>query len=142
MLHCRLDEIIIGGFDEAIVLLENIDDGTAALLNISLNSAGKTDIIRCQNKNLQVHQVTELFLINGVNSFEHDDGSSIDSCSFGGTLVRSKIVDWDVNILTIDELVQFLIAKFEIESGGVIEVVIFCVFMILITITVEYTDEN
>ena len=40
--HGWLDEVVVGGFDEAIVLGENVDDSTSALCNISLNLGQKT----------------------------------------------------------------------------------------------------
>ena len=134
MLHRWLNEIVIGGLNKAIVLLEHINNIAATLSDISLDTAGKTDVIRCQDKDLQVHQVTELLLINGVDAFEHDNGGGVDSRRYFGTLVSGEIVDGDVDIFSINEFIQFLIAKFEVKSIRVIEVVIFCVIMIRITI--------
>ena len=41
--HSWLDEVVVGGFDEAIVLGENIDDSASTLCNISLNLRQKTN---------------------------------------------------------------------------------------------------
>lgn len=40
--HSWPDEVVVSGFDEAIVLGENVDDSSSALCNISLNLRQKT----------------------------------------------------------------------------------------------------
>ena len=69
-----------------------------------------------------------------MDAFEHDNGGGVDSRRYFGTLVSGEIVNGDVDIFSINEFIQFLIAKFEVKSIRVIEVVIFCVIMIRITI--------
>ena len=56
ILHRWLDELVVTGFDEAVVLLEDVLDCTATLFDVALNSPGQPDVIIGHHKDLEVHQ--------------------------------------------------------------------------------------
>lgn len=87
MLHGRLNEVIIGRFDEAIILGQHIDNSTTTICDISLNSARKADIIWCEHEDFEVHLLAEPILNDGMNAFKDDDRSAFNCLSHIRTFV-------------------------------------------------------
>ena len=148
ILHSRSDKVIVGGLDEAIVLGQNIDNSSTSISNISLNYASKTrlnslmkltstskaDIVRCQHKDLQVHQLAETIFYDGMNALKDDDWRTLDCFGHGGSFMECKVIGGDHSILSIDQLLQLLVSEVEVKSGWMIEVVVRSVLVLLVPI--------
>jgi len=101
MFHRRLNEVIIGWLDEIAVLREYIDYSTATVTDVALDTSGESDVIGGQNKNFEVHHLTEPFLKNRVNTFKHNNGRCLDHLDLGGALVCREIITRDLAVLAI-----------------------------------------
>lgn len=74
--------------------------------------------------------MSEAFFENGENALENDDWCRFDPLSDFGTLMQSKVVGWDVDFLSGDELFKELVGEVEVERLRVVEVVVACIFVL------------
>ena len=155
ILHGWPDEVVIRWFDEAIVLGQHVDNGATAISNIPLDylkeqdgeqigeekltSAGKTNIIRCEHENLEVHLFAETILNDGMNTFEDNDGSGTHGLRHIGAFVKRKVVSGNLTVFTIDQFGEFLVTEVEVEGRRVIKVVVCGVIVILVPSDSEYS---
>ena len=131
--HGWLDEIIIGGLDKPIVLLENVNNGAPSFFNVPIDTSREADIIGGQHKNLDVHQVAESFFQIGMDAFEENNGRRLHKLGNFGALVQRKVIRWNVHIFSANQSLQLFIRKVKIKGIWMIKVVICSIFVLIIS---------
>ena len=77
VLHGGFNELIIGRFDKPVVLRQHVFYCPAALSDVSLDSATQADVVVRHHKDLQVHQVSEPFLVESEDTLEDEEGLTL-----------------------------------------------------------------
>ena len=90
--HSWPNKVIVGRLDKSVVLLQDIDDRASSFTDISFNSAAKSDIIRCEYKYFEVHEVAKSLLDDSMNTFKDNNGRRINCNGHISTLVRYEVV--------------------------------------------------
>ena len=97
----------------------------------SLTSSRKANIVWCEHEDFKIHQVSEPLLIDGVNSLEDDDRSSLDGHCLAGALMGREVVCGNLCVVAFNELFDLLEGEVKVESVWMVKVVVRSVIMLV-----------
>lgn len=78
MFHCWLDEVIVCWLDMLAVLQQHIHNCPTSLFDVALNAASKANVVRCEHKNFQIHDLSKPLFENCMNALKHNDWRCLD----------------------------------------------------------------
>lgn len=102
--HSWPNKVIVGRLDKSVVLLQDIDDRASSFADISFNSAAKSDIIRCEYKYFEIHEVAESLFDDCMDAFKDDNWCCINRHGHICTLMCNEVVCRYMTVLSIKKL--------------------------------------
>ena len=68
-----------------------------------------------------------------MDAFKNDDRRCFDCLRYIGSLVECEVISWDLNVLTLEQLLKLFESQVEIQGARVVEIVVGSIFVVLIT---------
>src|SRR5574344_671414 len=108
--------------DDFKILLNHTFSGSTSFQDISLESSDESDIIRCIDIDLQIHQIPHALVIQNHQTLDNDKMLGLHMNRFVHPSVMNEIILRHFNSFTLLQPLEMLDKKISIESIRLVEV--------------------
>lgn len=133
--HRRLNKVIICRLHKLAVLCKYINNCATTLIDITLNTSGKSDVIGSEYKYFKVHKMAEPFFKNSMNSFKDNNRCSFYNLKLGSPLVCCEIIARNWAVLSTEQIINFFKSHIKVQRVWMVEVIEMSIFMVMFTTT-------
>jgi hypothetical protein len=89
-----------------------------------LTPTRESNVVRSQNKDFQVHQLSKSLLVKAMDALEYYDWGCFNQQCFVESAMSVEIVGGDFSILVVEQSLEAVVSFVHVKGLGVIEVVV------------------